>query len=308
MTISEWYYFLLVKKKKYFYGCILLSDMLKRFLFPAVWLWVWIFVFHQPVVAQVMKISDDDYLSMVKTGVEASSSADSLFARYVLSLRRFSERDQTRTIRQLMDCASRYPAYYEQWMRLCHNRLYEEADSVCYDAVYLEILRRALAASLLSAASKERCRYFERLLQQHAPGSTLRDFVVNLREGGEARLHRLLERKPAVLFFFDPSCIRCQLLMSRLRCEKTLLRAVNEGEVLMFAVCVSEDFPFWETIKNDFPSSWRVALLSESEHRSGANAYIFDRFPMLLLVDAKQRVLLKNPTLYELMQRLNRSK
>ena len=96
--------------------------------------------------------------------------------------------------------------------------------------------------------------------------------------------------------------------MSRLRSEKTLLRAVNEGEVQMFAVCVSEDLPFWETIKNDFPSSWRVALLSESEHPSEKNASIFDRFPMLLLVDAKQRVLLKNPTLYEFSQRLNRSK
>ena len=282
--------------------------MLKRILFSAVWLLMSVFVFHQQAVAQVMYINDDDFLSMVKGDDEVSSLADSLFTRYVLSLQRVSERNQISAVRQLMSCASRYPAYYEQWMRLCHRRLYEEMDTVCYDAIYLKILRRALADSLLTEVSKERCRYYERLLQQHAPGSTLRDFVVHLREGGEVRLRRLLERKPAVLFFFDPSCIRCQLLMSRLRREKTLLRAVNEGEVQMFAVCVSEDLPFWETIKNDFPSSWRVALLSESEHPSEKNASIFDRFPMLLLVDAKQRVLLKNPTLYELSQRLNRSK
>lgn len=180
-----------------------------------------------------------------------------LFAQKIPLL---SATDRLEAVARMLDRASIDKRSYLFVAKLSEACFHGQALFVGQDEVYRKVLKHLISSSLLSETEKVRPRFQWGMLQKNAVGHVASDFSFTMRDGCEMTLCKMPETMFRWMIFFDPSCVRCQVLVNKLRHHEGLNRAISANKVQVLAVCVSEDVPAWERIKDDLPQNWVVGL------------------------------------------------
>lgn len=145
-------------------------------------------------------------------------------------------------------------------------------------------------ASLLANAMKNR------------PGYKAADFSFTTRSGLRSTLYAT-EAKRLLLVFYDPECDHCSEILRMLREDATLCSQVGKGELQVLAVYTEGNRPVWHDTCGSMPKDWTVAIDESGivEHQ----IYDIPAMPVLYLLDADKTVLLKDPSIDELLSRIS---
>ncbi len=203
-----------------------------------------------------------------------------------------SHKDRLQAVSRMLDMASVSKQAYDFITRFSGSLLYDHAEFIGQDEVYSIVLRHMINSNMLSDIEKVRPRFRLELLGKNAVGQTATDFSFVMRNGREMSLYKMPETIAKLIIFFDPLCIRCQALINTLRSNTVLNGAINGKKLQVLAVCISEDVPSWERVKNDLPGNWIVGL----GHDEILNQQLYDLhdFPVIYFLDKSGKVIQKN--------------
>lgn len=187
------------------------------------------------------------------------------------------------------------------------------ADSIAYlrwghpaspyrnESRYIAFLDSLLASDSLPEALRERAVYRRQTAMLNRPGSIAGDFRYVERNGGVSRLHDI-DSQLTLLIFYDPECPHCEDILRSYASSKTLNRAISENWLTVIAIYAEGKRDVWDKTLNELPENWLVGydvtgVLDEE-------LYYLPAMPTPYLLDADKRVLLKDPTLRELLRSL----
>lgn len=213
------------------------------------------------------------------------------FDRFAKKLPLLSDNDRLRAVSRMLDKASANKQAYHLVAKLSGTYFYGEAMFVGQDEVYEEVLKHLISSGQLSDTEKIRPKFRLDLLKKNAVGQVASDFSFTLRDGHKTSLYKIPE-DIRIVIFFDPSCIRCQALVNRLRHHATLNRAIQTQKLQVLAICISEDIPAWERIKHDLPQNWIVGLGSNDIQEK--LLYDLHDFPAIYVLSGNRKVIYKN--------------
>lgn len=142
-----------------------------------------------------------------------------------------------------------------------------------------------------------------RRLMGNGEGTVAADFTFLLPDGTKARLHTTCPDRQLLLVFYDPECEQCQSLLFRLRHNTLLRQAVEEHRMQVLAVCTESQETVWRQTLGELPDTWLKAFDADSEPLP----YQLDELPVVFVLDADKRVLLRQPDALQLMQHLNKA-
>ena len=130
------------------------------------------------------------------------------------------------------------------------------------------------------------------------------DFTYTLVSGEQHTLYAL-QSDMVLLYFYDPTCEDCHLLMDQLEASNIVNRLINEKQLTVLAVYPEDDTKTWNEYASHIPSQWINGYDKGIKiHTEGI--YIINRFPTLYLLDKDKMILMKEMTFAALENELEK--
>ena len=129
------------------------------------------------------------------------------------------------------------------------------------------------------------------------------DFTYTLASGEQHTLYTL-RSDMVLLYFYDPTCEDCHLLMSQLETSTIVNRLIDDKKLTILAVYPENDTETWNEYAEHIPQQWingydkEVKILMEE-------IYIINQFPTLYLLDKDKMIRMKEMTFQELENELD---
>lgn len=172
------------------------------------------------------------------------------------------------------------------------------ASPVRNETLYIRLLRAMLSVRELPFAVRTRAEDRLKTACLNRPGSVATDFRFIDREGNRLSLH-LLQGAEYLLLFYDPECSHCQDILNRIAEDPRIRRAVAEKALTVLAIYAEGKRDVWERTKHDLPDSWLVGYDLSGILDNGL--YALPAMPVIYLLDADKRVVLKDPNVTTLL-------
>ena len=187
-------------------------------------------------------------------------------------------------------------SWFEQMLE---HYLANPASPLRNDTLYAMLLRRLILSLSLDDARLERYVHHLGLLTMNDRGTAATDFIYSTRAGARGRLYDISSPYTLILFS-DPDCAHCREAMPRLVASA----ALKDSRLQVLLVFPDADTTLWRQTKRELPPNWIDAYSPDGEvmHRP---LYHLPILPSLYLLDADKRVLVKDGTLEEIVERLN---
>ena len=136
--------------------------------------------------------------------------------------------------------------------------------------------------------------------QQPDSGSLERanDFTYTLASGEQHTLYAL-QSDMVLLYFYDPTCEDCHLLMSQLETSKIVNRLIAKNKLTVLAVYPDDDTETWNEYADHVPQQW-INGYDKGVKIHTEGIYIINRFPTLYLLDKDKMIRMKEMTYSEL--------
>lgn len=199
----------------------------------------------------------------------------------------------------VLNRVSSNPNRYTHFGELARRHLYDK-DSEAYSPQGFAAWARILAESkVLSDGERTRYKYLLEALEKNSPGSQASDFTFRDRNGGTRSLYSLPPTPYTLLVLYDPDCDTCHDLIARVQKHQQLTDMVRRGTVRMLLVDIADDEQAFRKDAASLPADWTVGI--DCSGMEDNDLYIFDSTPAIYLLDSSRRVLLKEPTLDELI-------
>lgn len=221
-----------------------------------------------------------------------SQETEQAFADFVSVLAVATPKAACAGVDTLMNRAAASDSVYRHFSDLAEKYLYDSASPLSDDNLYALFLQHEIASQIFSEAEKERLRYMSVSVNRNAPGTLASDFEYVTAKGETTTLHQTAKDVPLLLFFYDPSCGQCQDMLFNLRYNSILNLRLREGSIKMLAVYTEDDNELWKTKQEDMPSLWTAC--TDNGIIKERDLYDLRTMPVLYLLDAEKRVVLKN--------------
>lgn len=202
-------------------------------------------------------------------------------------------REQRRAVDRLFERAAAEPEMLYHFISLADLYLYEPNSPMRNEELYLLVLQSLTESPQLDETDKIRPRALLELVQRNRPGDVAADFAYTLRDGRRARLSSL-KGKRTLIFFNDPECSDCKRVKRYLQGSPIVRRAQAEGRLTLLALSVEGATDAWREAV--VPSDWIWACDAEKV-LTDEQRYDLKAIPTLYLLDAEQRVILKDVTI-----------
>ena len=124
------------------------------------------------------------------------------------------------------------------------------------------------------------------------------DFTYTIVTGEQHTLYAL-RSELVLLYFYDPTCEDCHLLMSQLEASPVVNRLIETQKMTVLAVYPDDDTETWNVYTDHVPQHWingydkGVKILTEG-------LFLLKSFPTLYLLDKDKRIRMKEMTFSEL--------
>lgn len=162
------------------------------------------------------------------------------------------------------------------------------------DRMYIAFLKAMLACGYPDSVRSE---WMVRMVSKNMPGDTVADFEYTDRTGAISRLSGFAGR-PLVLFFYDPECEDCHAAAAELAADSDFTARVNDGRLNILALSTL-DIDSWKALPQNFPAAWHDGC--DNGVLDSTEAFFIPAFPTFYFIDAAGRVVLKEPTVPQLL-------
>ena len=128
------------------------------------------------------------------------------------------------------------------------------------------------------------------------------DFTYTLASGEQETLYSL-KSETVLLYFYDPTCEDCHVLMSRLETSELINRLIDESLLTVLAVYPEEDTEIWNEYTCHVPQKW-INGYDKGVKIHTEGIFFIKSFPALYLLDKDKMILLKEMSFNELENEL----
>ena len=177
-------------------------------------------------------------------------------------------------------------------LQLSRKYLYEPDSPLLNEENLIPFLQYALQSPLLGDTEKISPQYLLDCISKNRTGNVAGDFTYTLINGATGNLHSL-QADYTLLYFNDPECDDCKMLIRKLAASTAISQHTLSGKLKIITVYVNGDLEAWQKHAGDVPPSWIYACDAEQAINDGS-IYDIKRFPSLYLLDRDKRVILKD--------------
>ena len=183
-------------------------------------------------------------------------------------------------------------------LKLSEQYLYEPASPVCDEEKLIPFLRYVIQSSSLQDIEKIRPNYLLENCLKNRIGTVANDFTYTLMNGEKDNLHAI-NAEYTLLYFNDPDCGDCQLLIKQLTTSPIVNQLIESGKLKIITVYVNEDLEAWEKHASDVLHTWTYSYDAEQKINFEVT-YDIKHFPTIYLLDHEKKVILKDTTFEKL--------
>ena len=202
--------------------------------------------------------------------------------------------DETRdkSIQSLLKKSEEERSMFSLLLKLSERYLYETASSLCDEEKFIPFLQYAIPSSLLDDVEKIRPDYLLGLLLKNRIGTVANDFTYTLMNGETGNLHAILSDY-VLLYFNDPECEDCRMLIKQLIASPLVNQCLQSGKLKIITVYVNDDLDAWKKHAPDVLNTWIYTYDAEQKINM-EGIYNIKQFPTLYLLDRDKKILLKD--------------
>ena len=179
-------------------------------------------------------------------------------------------------------------------LKLSERYLYEPESPVYDEEKLIPFVQYALQSTILDDTEKIRPRFLLENISINRLGSVASDFDYILMNGEKGNLHSV-NAEHTLLYFNDPDCEDCAMLIKQLIASTTISNLINRGKLKTIMTYVNDDIEAWEKHASEIPDTW--IYTREAEQKIIIEGiYNIKQFPTIYLLDKDKKVLLKDTT------------
>lgn len=177
---------------------------------------------------------------------------------------------------------------------IAESYLYSPESPVYNEEYFILYLQALLSSGTLSDTEALRPQFMLEEAMRNRVGFQATDFEILTREGSITSLAKLATAPATLLIFVDPDCETCAETVNTIDASHVLTDRIAMGELAVVAVYTGDDTDNWEAAKGKYPAGWNVGAATDPD--LSVSIYTLPSFPVLYLLDANRKVLLKNTT------------
>lgn len=239
------------------------------------------FDFSDSTLKQQPEVSEQafvDFVSILPYTTKAQEAVDTLYSRAL------TDKDMFHYFKDLAD-----------------KYLYEPASPMYNEDLYIIVLRALTDNPHSEAPDMVRARYQLETALKNRPGDIASDFSVICRDGRRRCLSKI-KSEFILIYFNDPDCMECHRVTKCLSESGIVCGMLESGRLKLMSVCVEGKNVAWE--QSVYPSLW-IDGYDAKRRLIGEELYNLRFLPVLYLLDADKRVLLRNAKVDEIETRLS---
>lgn len=171
--------------------------------------------------------------------------------------------------------------------------------------LYIHFLDAQISAMERSGGNTSRPKARMTMAMKNRRGSKSSDISFTTRTGQRSTLYAT-ESNLLLLIFYDPACEHCSEILTMLRNDNVFNQQVADGSVRVLAVYTEGDRQLWKNTNSSLPKEWTVAI--EESNVVANKIYDIPAMPIFYLLDKDKKVIMKDPSLGELLMWLKGNK
>ncbi|MDR2913538.1 MAG: DUF5106 domain-containing protein [Tannerella sp.] len=179
-------------------------------------------------------------------------------------------------------------------LKLSEQYLYEPASPLCNEEKLIPFLQYALQSSLLDGTEKIRPAFLLESITKNRIGTMANDITYTLINREAGNLHSV-KADYTLLYFNDPECEDCIMLIKQLITSSVINNLINQGKLKILTVYVNDDVEAWEKHASDVSDLWIYSRDAEQKINI-EGIYNIKQFPTMYLLDIDKKILLKDTT------------
>jgi len=224
------------------------------------------------------------------------------FVDYVDMLLLVPEDVKEKSIESLLKKSEETHSLFSLLLEFGERYLYEPASPVYNEEILIHFMRYAVQSSSLQDAEKYRPAFLLENCMKNRIGTVANDFTYTLINGEKDNFHTL-KADLTLLYFNDPDCDDCRMLIKQLIASPVITQRIGSGTLKIVTVYVNDDLEAWKKHASDVSPSWIYSYDAEQKINSEA-IYNIKQFPTLYLLDNEKKVILKDTTFEKLEEHL----
>jgi len=223
---------------------------------------------------------------------------------YIDIMRMVPEETAVSAIKQMYKDAGQKKKVFFYFTDLAEKYLYDPNSPMRNEELYIPVLDAMLESSVLNDTEKILPQGRRELAEKNRPGRPAEDFTYTLASGKSGTLYGV-KAEYTLLFINNPGCHACEEGIAELTQAPAINREFTAGKLKILSVYPDEDREEWERHLSDFPKEWingydKKIVIKEK------NLYDLKAIPTLYLLDKNKKVLLKDATVGQINQYLEK--
>lgn len=210
-----------------------------------------------------------------------------------------SNETMQQSIHSLLKKSEVEPSTFFAVLSLSEKYLYEPTSPVCNEEKLIPFLQYALQSPLLDDTKKIRPGFLFENVMKNRIGSLANDFTYTLQNGESSTFHTI-NASYTLLYFNDPECEDCMMLIKQLAASPTIDRLIKENKLKILTVYINDDLEAWKKHASDVPDTWIYSRDAEQKINLDG-IYNIKQFPTIYLLDKDKKILLKDTT-FEILE------
>lgn len=217
---------------------------------------------------------------------------ETLFSKYITRSLGVDFMEMNDANNKLLSMLEKHEEAFIYFWNLYDKYYYDPDSPYRNEALYSNILSRILKSTAISENNKIRAMYQWQLLQKNKVGFPAEDFSFVMSSGLKRNLYSV-ENDFIILFFNIPDCEEC------IRVKKILEKwSVSLKQISVVAIYPDNDYLLWDN--EEYPKEWINGFDKEQVILKN-ELYDLRAFPTIYLLDRNKRVILKDPSIAELL-------
>lgn len=206
-----------------------------------------------------------------------------------------------RAIEEMMNRASKSEDGYWYFLEMAELVLYDPSSPMRNDLLWEVFLRHAVGPrSPLDGESRVRYISLLKIVGRNQQGTASTDFVYTLPDGRQGRLYDI-DSPLTLIYFYNPGCSECARTRSYIESSGYLDKLHKAGSVEVLAIYPDSDEKEWRKSLNENPKWW-ITAYDKGEKIRGGELYDLKAIPTIYLLDGQKRVMMKDPTVEDLVR------
>ncbi len=189
---------------------------------------------------------------------------------------------------------------YWYFLEMAELVLYDPLSPLRNDLLWESFVRHAVGErSPLDEDSKGRYRSLLAIVSRNQMGTIATDFVYTLAGGKQGRLHDI--KAPfTLIWFYNAGCSECARTKEEIMATGYLDMLHSSGALEVLALYPDDELDKWRNALPENPSWW-ISAYDKGKVISNKNLYDLKAMPTIYLLDDQKRVIMKDPTVEDLL-------